>query len=164
MVTLAPLVPGGPALPTEVPPGMFKGAAPSDFAAGRPGANEFDALTDVGPPAGNHATVGDKTFAESVVDRLKNGTGLADAVKAAEDEPSLRAAVIRDAKKFSAETSPDVDAAPEIDLAAQMQRSIDILEKLKAAKASGKLSDAMVQDAIDAGVTPALIKKVTGKR
>jgi hypothetical protein len=142
-------------------------------AARKLGPNEFDAFDEPGSANQmvNHATVGgktgvlpDKSFVESTVGRLKNGTKLADAVKAAEEEPDLRAAVIRDAKKFRAEASPDVEAQPEVDLAAQMQRSIDILEKLKAAKAAGNLTDQMVNDAVDAGVTPALIKKVTGKR
>jgi hypothetical protein len=142
-------------------------------AARKLGPNEFDAFDEPGAANQmvNHATVGgktgvlpDKSFVESTVGRLKNGTKLADAVKAAEEEPDLRAAVIRDAKKFRAEASPDVEEQPEVDLAAQMQRSIDILEKLKAAKAAGNLTDEMVNAAVDAGVTPALIKKVTGKR
>jgi hypothetical protein len=158
----------------SLPPSTPSDPIEAGMAASRKlGPNEFDAFDEPGSANQmvNHATVGgktgvlpDKSFVESTVGRLKNGTKLADAVKAAEEEPDLRAAVIRDAKKFRAEASPDVEAQPEVDLAAQMQRSIDILEKLKAAKAAGNLTDQMVNDAVDAGVTPALIKKVTGKR
>lgn len=108
---LAPFKPAGQTLPTMVPEGAFKSGPLLDEISGEPVTE-----TNAKVLASNHGTVGQGTavipkasmlpeepYVKTAIDALKNGSSLSDAVKSAEARPSLREAVIKDAKAFSAE-------------------------------------------------------------
>jgi hypothetical protein len=147
---LSPLVHEPLPPPTEVPPGTFEASPP---------AGDFDAL-----PTGarGHATVGGETAAGPKLRRLQIQDEHGNDLVGPGAKPSLRDDVIRDAGRFRGQ-GPDVDEPPAVPLESQLERSVRMLSELKTAKAAGKVSPTMIQDAVKAGMSPQAIAKVVGR-
>jgi hypothetical protein len=138
---LAPLVPE-PIPESRMPEGFGRTRGPKlDEITGEP-------LTNAGKPSTtqtNHAT---------------NGAGTA-VIPKGEKIGDLRSDVARDAKEF-ANAPTDVAEPPIDDVGAKLAKSVEILGKLKSAKAAGTLTDKMVQDALDAGMPASAVEKAAG--
>lgn len=103
---------------------------------------------------------------------LGNGARAAPAARATALEPLTAAKVARDARAIrdsegsfgpASVTRETAERAPKpADVAGDLQASIKILSQLRDARAAGKLTPAMAQQAIDAGVPAALVRRVAG--
>jgi hypothetical protein len=172
---LAPLVPQPRPLP-PVPPGAF-GAPFLDEISGMP-------VTQAGQGGflpGEAATAVGKAPRRL---QIQDASGR-DLLESPPETPSLRADTIRDARKFldqpydvepsqKGRATPstagtkrpdllyDAEKAPET-LESQLERSVRMLSELKSAARAGKATPAMVQEAIQAGMSPHAVAKAVGR-
>jgi hypothetical protein len=173
---LAPLVHQGPTLPTSAPPG-FAGAPFLDEISGMP-------VTQAGQGGflpGEAATAVGKAPRRL---QIQDASGR-DLLASPPETPSLRADTIRDARKYldqpydvepsqKGRATPstagtkrpdllyDAEKPPET-LESQLERSVRMLSELKSAARAGKATPAMVQEAIQAGMSPHAVAKAVGR-